>query len=496
MSKHPYKFGKYTLVGKIAQGGMAEIYRAKYSGEGGFVKDVAVKRILPVWSDNKEFITMLCDEAKALVHLQHQNIVQIYELGKDGDTFYISMELVEGVDLRQLFKKNVTASEIPISFVCFITAEILKALDFAHNKKDKQGSPLGIIHRDISPQNVLLSYNGEVKVADFGIAKGAHRTFETAVAQVKGKYAYMSPEQAQGLPVDGRSDLYAVGVILYELITRKRLYDAPNDLLTIEQVKRSVMPDSWENGVPMGVRPIIRRSLQKDAADRYQTAASFLDDINRFVTANKLMTHGLELSAYLKEIFKEEYKNNSSEENLETGPAEIDLKPQTKILKLISNSGVSSPGKRKYFIGAGSFLVICVAVFFVWKNMQDPAQLSNDTVLSVPTIPPLKKASPKIVVSQPPPTLEKEKPQVIGGGSLNVSARPWGYVYVPGVIDRQETPVKGVKLKSGDYVVKVNFEPEDKWVQQKISIAENSNTICTANFVNEQNLTCRTSKSQ
>ena len=212
----PHRFGRYVLLEKLAQGGLAEIYRAQYSAESGFSKEVAVKRLLPIWSDNKQFTNMLVDEAKALVHLSHPNIVQVFELGRDQELFYISMELVDGVDLRQLFQKMVTEKIVlPRKLLLFIFAEVIRALDFAHSKKDGSGKELKIIHRDISPQNIMVSYDGAVKVADFGIAKGLHRSWETTVTQIKGKFSYMSPEQAVGGDIDPPSYLYSLLIFFY-----------------------------------------------------------------------------------------------------------------------------------------------------------------------------------------------------------------------------------------------------------------------------------------
>lgn len=475
----PYKFGRYLLFKKIAQGGMAEIYRAKYFGEGGFVKEVAVKRILPAWSDNKDFITMLCDEARALVYLQNQNIVQVYELGRDKDLYYISMEYVSGVDLRRLFK---TKDRIPLKFVAHIVCEILKGLDFAHNRKDKNGKCLNIIHRDISPQNILLSFNGEIKIADFGIAKGAHRTHETKVSQVKGKYAYMSPEQAEGKAVDTRTDLYSIGIVLYELLSGKRLYDLANDMVTIEEVKKSTLPRGWEEDIPMGIRPIVRKVLQKNAAERYQGAMDFLNDLNLYITANKLFTHSIELSLYLKEIFHEEYERTEDEENL------YEPRKDTKAL-----SAVNRPKGIRFFRSAGAIAsILLLAAVGVGSDQskgkalqKEDAKTSDKEISSVivPEIPKIPEMTDMKMVEKP--ALAETK------GILSVQARPWGYLYIPGFVSKRETPVKNLKLASGDYLIKVNFEPEGKWTQQKIKISDNSRTLCVANFNKRASMTCR-----
>ena len=464
--KLPHKFGKYVLVSKIAQGGMAEVFRAKYLGEGGFVKDVAIKRILPNWSENKEFVAMLCDEAKALVKLQHQNIVQIYELGKDEDAFYISMEYIQGVDLRRFFRK-ILSEEPPhdyLKYVCFVIQEILKALSFAHHRTDTSGDSLGIIHRDISPQNILLSFNGEVKVVDFGIAKGKHRSFETAVTQVKGKYAYMSPEQATGLEIDARTDLYSVGVILYEFLKRRRLYNAPNDLLTIEEVKKSVLPEGWEGGILEGLQSILEKALQRLPEERYQSASEFLKEINEFVVKNNLVTHGNEISGYLRDIFKGEYIASIKEEET---PVEFLDEPrrETKIL-------VRPPKKRRawrYWAGAAVAIAIIIG-FGVHRFI---------TVSAVSAVSAVKAEK-----------IEERKP-IAKTGTLSVQARPWGQVYISGYLRGTETPVDKIKIKSGLHTLKVHYEPENKWVEKEIDIAANSATACIATFDENPAINCK-----
>lgn len=445
--KLPHKFGKYVLVSKIAQGGMAEIYRAKYIGESGFEKEVAIKRILPVWSEDRSFVTMLRDEAFALVNLQHQNIVQVYELGKDGDAFFISMEYVDGADLRKVFKK---AGEgiLPLKFTCFIIAEILKALDFAHNKKDKDQRSLNIIHRDVSPQNVLISFNGEVKVADFGIAKGAHRQKETTVVQVKGKYAYMSPEQATGAPVDARTDIYAVGVILFELLTGKRLYDSQNELQTIEQVKLSALPDGWDEYVPNDLQTIVKNALEKEPSKRFRSAAQFLNELNRYIFANNLNTSGIELSDHLKSLFERENTAVSIKE-------EIATVPRTR-----SASNKFSTHQMRALLTA-----LFVGIFTSGKM---PEKFPS-AILQISSIP---------------------QPAVKTFATLNVQARPWGYVYLAGYAEKKETPISNLKIKAGEHLLKIFHEPSNSWLQKNIIISSNYAISCIADF-NKQNISCK-----
>ncbi|WDT79866.1 MAG: serine/threonine-protein kinase [Candidatus Manganitrophus sp.] len=221
----PIRFGKYLLLDKIGTGGMAELFLAKQTGLSGFEKSVAIKRILPHLTQGSEFIAMFINEAKLAALLTHQNIVQIYDLGNVDQCHYIAMEYIMGKDLRTVINHG-KSKNIPLSIgdALLIVSKICSALDYAHRKKDLNGNDLHLVHRDISPQNILVSYEGEVKLVDFGIAKAAMGGQETKTGVLKGKLAYMSPEQAWGKPVDGRTDLFALGIVLYEAVTGERLF--------------------------------------------------------------------------------------------------------------------------------------------------------------------------------------------------------------------------------------------------------------------------------
>src|SRR4030095_2829840 len=206
----PTSFGRYLLLERLAVGGTAEIFKAKLIGGEGFEKTVAIKRILPHWSSNPNFIAMLIDEAKLMVRLNHERIVQVVELGKEGDSYYIAMEWVQGTDLRRLTDQagNLVKPLTPEEST-FLIAEVLRGLDAIHKQKDENKRNLAIVHRDISPQNILISNEGVVKIADFGIAHAASRSYETATGVLKGKFTYMSPEQARGAAIDARTDVFA-----------------------------------------------------------------------------------------------------------------------------------------------------------------------------------------------------------------------------------------------------------------------------------------------
>jgi eukaryotic-like serine/threonine-protein kinase len=212
MSNYPVKFGKYLLLERINVGGMAEVFKAKTFGVAGFERILAIKRILPNLVEDDEFIKMFIDEARIAVQLNHTNIVQIYELGKHGDHYYIAMEYLGSRDLRAILDRmRANGQLMQIPQAAYVCAKVCEGLDYAHKKRDQSGQPMNIIHRDVSPQNILIGFEGEVKVIDFGIAKAANRASKTQAGVLKGKFGYMSPEQVRGLPIDRRCDIFAVG---------------------------------------------------------------------------------------------------------------------------------------------------------------------------------------------------------------------------------------------------------------------------------------------
>ncbi len=276
-SFEPKPFGKYFLMDKLAVGGMAEIYKAKTFGVDGFEKLLAIKKILPHCSADKEFIAMLTDEAKLAVRLSHTNIVQIYDLGKVGDDYYISMEFIDGVNLRDLLNRAKELKEtIPIPVCLYIISETCKGLDYAHSKRDENSRPLNIVHRDISPQNILISFEGEAKIVDFGIAKAAMNMSQTTSGILKGKVTYMSPEQALGKVVDQRTDIFSTGLILYELLTGHKLFSGESQFQVLKQIQTSqVKADNLPNTIPPDVRHIMAKALAYDTQKRFETAGDF-----------------------------------------------------------------------------------------------------------------------------------------------------------------------------------------------------------------------------
>jgi len=283
------RFGQYVLEERIATGGMAEVYRARMMGVEGFQKTVAIKRILADQADNDEFVTMFIDEAKLAAQLKHGNIVDIYDLGKIDNSFYIAMEYVEGLDLRSILQRAREAgSTVPVPLALHVAALLAGALDHAHNTTDFEDRDLGLVHRDVSPPNVLISSDGDVKLCDFGIAKALSKATQTRDGLLKGKLKYMSPEQGSGGEVDHRSDIFSLGLVLYEMLTGQKVFDGSSEAEILEQVRdpKVAAPSELNPDVPPDVDRIVLQALDPDPDSRYQSAADFEHDLEEALRAN------------------------------------------------------------------------------------------------------------------------------------------------------------------------------------------------------------------
>ena len=327
------EYGNYLLLEKVATGGMAELFKAKRRGVQGFQKIVAIKRILPHLVENEEFVTMFIDEAKLAAQLNHPNIAQIYDLGKIEDTFYIAMEYVEGHDLRKILKKcKEKGCYIPEPIVLFVASKVLSALDYAHRKKGLDNKDLHIVHRDISPQNIILSLEGDVKLVDFGIAKAATKASQTQAGALKGKLLYMSPEQAWGEAVDKRSDLFSLGSVMYEALTGKKCFLADSEINILEKVRnvdyvpiREVNPRVSEK-----TARIIEKALTKDKKKRYQSAKEMEQDILDVLNSLPYTVNERTVAEFINALYKDDLKkiNEMAEKLVVESPKEkVEEKP-------------------------------------------------------------------------------------------------------------------------------------------------------------------------
>ena len=318
----PQKFGKYQLLDKIATGGMAELYRAKVMGDYGFEKQVAIKKILPHLSDEGNLVKAFIDEAKLAALLQHQNIVQIYDFGNMNGEYFIAMEYLFGKDLRKLTYK---AKEKSVSFdvenTLYVISRVCAGLDYSHNLKDLKGKPLNIIHRDINPQNIFITYEGQVKIIDFGIAKAASHNSTTHEGLIKGKLAYMSPEQANGQTIDHRSDIFSTGIILYELLAAQRMFQG--ETMHIYTQVRDAVYEPLENlrpDLPADLHQVVQQALAKEPDERYQSGGEMLADLEDCIYQLSVRPNARNFANYVKDLFKQEL---AAEENALFGNTQI-----------------------------------------------------------------------------------------------------------------------------------------------------------------------------
>ncbi|MBM4780278.1 MAG: protein kinase [Archangiaceae bacterium] len=320
-------FGRYELLRKIAAGGMGQVLLARKGAEG-FEKLVVIKRILPHLVEDEEFFAMFIDEAKITMRLDHPNIARINEFGVENGVHFIEMEYVSGEDVRRMDKRARMANHpVPLGVILRVIADAAAGLDFAHKAKDSKGNPLGLVHRDVSPQNVLVGFDGSVKLLDFGVAKAAGRAQHTATGILKGKFPYMSPEQADGLDIDARSDVFALGIVLWELLTGKRLFKGENDLMTQRLVKACQVPppSEVEPSLPKGLDAVVLKSLAKDVKDRYADAGAFRMALEDFAFKNSIPASNAHLVEFMQGLYADRIAKEADPRTLEEDSGLTDL---------------------------------------------------------------------------------------------------------------------------------------------------------------------------
>ncbi|WP_158542284.1 serine/threonine protein kinase [Lujinxingia litoralis] len=320
MSASLRKLGRYELTRRLAKGGMGEIYLARARGAGGFEKRVIIKTILPHLAEEEEFVTKFLDEGRIVVQLTHGNIVPVFDMGEQDGEYFIAMEYVDGLDLREVLKRlHSRGQELAVELALHIASEVCKGLGYAHRKTDPVGQPLAIVHRDVSPSNVLISREGEIKIIDFGIARAAGRLSQTANGRIQGKCCYMSPEQTRGQALDHRSDIFATGVVLYEMLTGQRPFEGRSDLESLELVRRCEFdpPGVLRPEIPDEVDRIIVRALAPTPDERYQDIEDLYVDLQHAIYAVGRAVTSQGLAQALKEVFAAEPEATAAPRNLD-----------------------------------------------------------------------------------------------------------------------------------------------------------------------------------
>ncbi|MCA3015872.1 MAG: DUF2378 family protein [Myxococcaceae bacterium] len=308
MASGPVKFGSYWLLKRLAVGGMGEVWLARAEGSSDEEPPVVVKRLLPHLKEDQDFVNMFFDEARIAAALDHPNIARIEDLGEVNGDYFIAMEFVNGMSFGDVVNAALEAgTDMPVALKCRVVAEAAAALDFAHQAKTEAGAPLELIHRDVSPQNIMVAFDGSVKLIDFGVARAANKLTRTGTGVIKGKYAYMSPEQAWGKPLDWRSDLFGLGIVLWEVLTLERLFKRENDTATLKAVVGAeiVPPSRKEPTVPRALDPVVLRALTRDVEARFQTGADFKKALEDVLKKARLPATRAHLAAWMQKLFTE-----------------------------------------------------------------------------------------------------------------------------------------------------------------------------------------------
>lgn len=299
------RLGDYVLLERLGIGGMAEVFVAERAGPYGFVKRVALKRILPGLAADRRFAEMFCDEARVSAALNHPNIVHVLDFGECDGELFMAMEFVEGVTVAKLLRMAASAKRpIPVAIALYVVHEVLRGLDYAHEARDEEGRPLRLVHRDVSPGNMLLGFSGEVKLSDFGIARSEVVARRTHPGELKGKMGYMSPEQVGGLEIDRRSDLFTAGIVLAELLLLRPLFQGKNELETLTRINRVDLGvlERHGQGLPRGVRAVLDRALQRDPNRRFATAGHFADALSQAARAEGMLLSSEAMAAWLRDV--------------------------------------------------------------------------------------------------------------------------------------------------------------------------------------------------
>jgi serine/threonine-protein kinase len=339
---------RYTITERLDHGGMAEVFRGVAESMEGFKKSVAIKRILPNLTKNQKFVSMFLDEARLSLFLQHANIVQVFDISKTPDNaYFLVMEFVDGCNLKALIERQKQKGKrIDIGHSIYLMIECCKALQYAHVLEHPEtNEPLGIVHRDISPPNILLSKNGEVKLVDFGLAKANSQIESTDPGVVKGKFSYLSPEAASGQNVDHRADVFAVGIILWELFTGRRLFYGETDYQTVELVRQARVPSiaALNPEIDAEIEQVVRKALARDPDERYQSAADLGDALAQFLFSRRMKVTARDIAALVRDTQVEMMRKRSAEPKDSLIDALI-LDEMQKMTSLVDGSGAPANG--------------------------------------------------------------------------------------------------------------------------------------------------------
>ncbi|MCB9591155.1 MAG: serine/threonine protein kinase [Sandaracinaceae bacterium] len=399
VEEHERKLGRYELVYEIGHGGMANVFLARARGPAGFQKWFAIKRVHDQLAKNQDFVNMFLDEARIAAAIQHPNVAQTFDLGEADGRYFLAMEYLHGEPLTSLATRcAVQTGRVPFGLAAYIVARAADGLHHAHEATDATGKSMNLVHRDVSPHNVFITYDGQVKLTDFGVAKAAGRVTHTDTGVVKGKLAYASPEQLRGDPLDRRSDIFALGVVLWEISTGRRLFRASSDAETLHRIYSGyrLSPNSLVADFPEGLERIIDRALAHDVDDRYPTAAELARDLDRFLATSDLRAGSAELSKTMRSLFETQmaakdailYRDPAEREvavPIEVEEPDEPSRSQTRRTDGQSSSGtpavpMGSFGGGRWVAAAVVLALVGVAAAFGWQlAVPDTSQVRIDT---------------------------------------------------------------------------------------------------------------------
>ncbi len=464
-------YGQYQLLDRLAVGGMAELFLARRLGEAGFQKTCVVKRVLPYLVESPEFVQMFLDEARIAARLNHPGVVQVFELGKHDASYFIAMEYLAGSDLVGLARKAIDANQpLPVEIAVRIGALAADPLHYAHEFRDDRGRPLGIVHRDISPSNLFVTCQGAVKILDFGVAFAHERNQRTETGHVKGKAGYMSPEQCLGEDVDRRTDVWALGVVLYELLSGSRLFEGKTTAQAALQVCQKRIPPIREvrPEVPEAVDAALMRALERDRNVRWPTAQAFQHALEATLSAS---TNAHPLATYLRDLFGEAWiadqmaRTESSGGTVRAGGTEA-LSPQAASEPTTVVAAKAKPPARPGVRVALATLAILALGGTMLGLLRSQTTTRPPIVVAAPLpVPPPPQEAPKPVVEEAPaPTTRAPRPvararpapppKAARNGRVSIVTQPYARVSFNGK-DLGPTPLFDVELPSGKQTLKL-----------------------------------------
>ncbi len=459
-------FGRYTLLERVGSGGMAEIWRARVTGPAGFEKVLALKKVLPhlVEEQGSAFVPMFIAEAKLAASLVHPNVVQVFDFGEVGREYFIAMEYVPGTNLARLMTRLQEAGQtLPLPCALYVLLEVARGLAYAHSAHDPSGRRLDVVHRDISPQNLLVSYGGEVKIADFGIARVSDSISTTAEGHVRGKLSYMSPEQARGERLDGRADLFSLGVVAFQVLTGRRLLSGTSHAEVYKQILAYPGPNEADlAAAPPQLRDLLRRALQANRDERFEDADELEAALALHLSSSDAITARHTLSALVQHLFSDEMARARLSGDETTG-----LPPVSQ-----GSPTISVPSARPSTRGKARIARLAVLGLVAASLLAVRLGILTDAAPNVRAAPTALAANPSATATAvalaptasvaasgagmtPGKPNPRRTPPPARTGILSVDAEPWGQIFVDGEPTGRETPAFDLVLPEGTHEIRI-----------------------------------------